>query len=94
MGSLDFVILHGSRDIAVAFIDLTQRVARLGEASQTLLIPHSMPEPLRAAPLEVHQARGRRAPRVQGCPLPRFRRGDAWRADAIAGYRGLKLSGG
>ncbi|MFM0627186.1 ABC transporter ATP-binding protein [Paraburkholderia xenovorans] len=56
VGSLGFSILHGSRDIAVAFVDLTQHVARLGEASQTLLIPHAMPEPTRAAPLEVRRA--------------------------------------
>ncbi|NYH15860.1 ABC transporter ATP-binding protein [Paraburkholderia bryophila] len=56
IGSLGFSILHGSRDIAVAFVDLTQHVARLGEASETLLIPHSMPEPTKAAPLEVRRA--------------------------------------
>jgi len=56
IGSLGFSILHGSRDIAVAFVDLTQHIARLGEAAQTLLVPHSMPEPARAVPLEVHRA--------------------------------------
>lgn len=56
IGSLGFSILHGSRDIAVAFVDLTQHVARLGEASETLLIPHSMPEPTKAAPLDVRRA--------------------------------------
>ncbi|CAB3803080.1 ABC transporter ATP-binding protein [Paraburkholderia fynbosensis] len=56
IGSLGFSILHGSRDIAVAFVDLTQHVARLGEASVTLLTPHSMPEPTKAAPLELGHA--------------------------------------
>ncbi|CAD6528113.1 ABC transporter ATP-binding protein [Paraburkholderia metrosideri] len=56
IGSLGFSILHGSRDIAVAFVDLTQHVARLGEASETLLIPHSMPELTKATPLDVKRA--------------------------------------
>ncbi|ASL47138.1 ATM1-type heavy metal exporter [Burkholderia sp. AD24] len=56
IGSLGFSILHGSRDIAVAFVDLTQHVARLGEASETLLIPHSMAEPTKAVPLDVREA--------------------------------------
>ena len=56
MGSLGFSILHGSRDVAVAFVELTQHFARLGEAAQTLLAPHSMSEPTRAASLEVKEA--------------------------------------
>ncbi|WP_144139697.1 ABC transporter ATP-binding protein [Paraburkholderia sp. BCC1884] len=56
IGSLGFSILHGSRDIAVAFVELTQHVARLGEASETLLIPHAMPEPTKATPLEMRHA--------------------------------------
>ncbi|MEC5409748.1 ABC transporter ATP-binding protein [Paraburkholderia sp. MPAMCS5] len=56
VGSLGFAILHGSRDVAVAFVDLTQHVARLAEASQTLLTPYSMPEAPKAAPLTVHRA--------------------------------------
>nr|WKF59446.1 ATM1-type heavy metal exporter [Paraburkholderia busanensis] len=56
IGSLGFSILHGSRDIAVAFVDLTQHVARLSEASETLLIPHTMPEPTKAAPLDIRRA--------------------------------------
>lgn len=56
IGSLGFSILHGSRDLAVAFVDLTQHVGRLAEASQTLLTPHSMPEVPKAAPLIVREA--------------------------------------
>jgi len=56
VGSLGFSILHGSRDVAVAFVDLTQHVARLAEASQTLLTPYSMPEPPKAIPLAVREA--------------------------------------
>ncbi|HEX7936610.1 MAG TPA: ABC transporter ATP-binding protein [Paraburkholderia sp.] len=56
VGSLGFAILHGSRDVAVAFVDLTQHVARLAEASQTLLTPYSMPEAPKATPLAVQQA--------------------------------------
>jgi ATP-binding cassette subfamily B protein len=56
VGSLGFAILHGSRDVAVAFVDLTQHVARLAEASQTLLTPHAMPEALKAIPLIVREA--------------------------------------
>ena len=54
--SLGFSILHGSRDVAVAFVDLTQYVARLGEATQTLLVPHAMPEVSKAPSLTVNQA--------------------------------------
>ncbi|WP_118184195.1 ABC transporter ATP-binding protein [Paraburkholderia phosphatilytica] len=56
LGSLGFSILHGSRDVAVAMVELTQHVARLGEASRTLLIPHSMPEPARASTLTLAEA--------------------------------------
>ncbi|MDR3098998.1 MAG: ATP-binding cassette domain-containing protein, partial [Paraburkholderia sp.] len=39
-----FTILHGTRDLAVALVDVTQHVARLAEAVQTLLEPHGMPD--------------------------------------------------
>ena len=57
ISSLGFAILHGTRDMAVAFVDLTQHVARLGEASSTLLSPHAMPERADAVPLHVEEAR-------------------------------------
>lgn len=56
ISSLGFSILHGSRDVAVAFVDLTQYVARLGEATRTLLVPQALPEALRASALAVTRA--------------------------------------
>ena len=44
IGSLGFTILHGTRDLAVALVDLTQHVARLEEAIATLLVPHDLPD--------------------------------------------------
>ncbi|WP_428487950.1 ABC transporter ATP-binding protein [Rhodopila sp.] len=37
-------ILHGTRDLAVALVDLTQHVARLEEAIDAVLIPHELPD--------------------------------------------------
>ncbi|MBF3537313.1 ABC transporter ATP-binding protein [Burkholderia pseudomallei] len=44
VSSLGFTILHGTRDLAVALVDVTQHVARLAEAVKTLLEPHGMPD--------------------------------------------------
>ena len=44
ISSLGFTILHGTRDLAVSLVDLTQHVARLDEAIGTLLLPHEMPD--------------------------------------------------
>ncbi|WP_459615459.1 ABC transporter ATP-binding protein [Bordetella sp. 2513F-2] len=52
VSSLGFTILHGTRDLAVALVDVTQHVARLSEAVQTLLQPHSMPDRSDAAELQ------------------------------------------
>ena len=49
--SLAFTILHGTRDLAVALVDLTQYVARLDEAIGTLLTPHELPDRPDARPL-------------------------------------------
>ena len=49
--SLAFGILHGSRDLAVALVDLTQHVARLEEAISTLLMPHDLNDRPEAQPL-------------------------------------------
>jgi ATP-binding cassette subfamily B protein len=49
--SLAFTILHGTRDLAVALVDLTQHVARLEEAIGALLIPHELPDRADAGPL-------------------------------------------
>jgi ATP-binding cassette subfamily B protein len=42
--TLGFTILHGTRDLAVAAVDLIQYLARLKEAIEALLQPHGMPE--------------------------------------------------
>jgi ATP-binding cassette, subfamily B, bacterial len=52
VSSLGFTILHGTRDLAVALVDVTQHVARLAEAVKTLLEPHGMPDHAEAAPLK------------------------------------------
>jgi len=49
--SLSFGILHCTRDLAVALVDLTQHVARLEEAIGSLLIPHELPDRPGARPL-------------------------------------------
>ncbi len=51
MNTLAFGILHGTRDIAVALVDLTQHIARLEEAIGTLLMPHELPDRPNAHPL-------------------------------------------
>ncbi len=38
------MILHGTRDLAVALVETIQHVARLAEALGTLLLPHDMPD--------------------------------------------------
>ncbi len=42
--SLGFTILHSTRDLAVALVDLTQHIARLEEAVDALLVPHGLPD--------------------------------------------------
>ena len=42
--TLGFMILHGTRDLAVALVETIQYVARLAEALGTLLLPHDMPD--------------------------------------------------
>ncbi len=49
--SLGLTILHSTRDLAVALVDLTQQVARLEEAIDTLLVAHEMPDAPGARPL-------------------------------------------
>src|SRR5487761_1870490 len=43
--TLGFTVLHGSRDLAVALVDVTQHMARLSEAIATLLVPHALTDP-------------------------------------------------
>ena len=40
--TLGIAILHATRDLAVALVDVTQHMARLAEAVATLLIPHEL----------------------------------------------------
>ncbi len=42
--ALSFGILHSTRDLAVALVDLTQHVARLEEAIASLLTEHELPD--------------------------------------------------
>ena len=56
--SLAFTILHGTRDLAVSLVDLTQYMARLEEAIGALLLPQELPdhpdaEKLPSGPCEV-----------------------------------------
>lgn len=50
--SLGFTILHGTRDLAVALVDVTQHVARLDEAIASLLTPHDLPDAPSARPAQ------------------------------------------
>ena len=49
--TLGFTVLHATRDLAVALVDVTQHMARLAEAIATLLQPHDLREHPRAVPL-------------------------------------------
>ena len=49
--TLGLSILHATRDLAVALVDVTQHVARLSEAIRTLLVPHELRDHPEAGPL-------------------------------------------
>ena len=49
--TLGISVLHATRDLAVALVDITQHVARLSEALATLLVPHDLRDHPEAAPL-------------------------------------------
>ena len=49
--TLGLSVLHATRDLAVALVDITQHVARLAEAVATLLLPHELRDHPEAAPL-------------------------------------------
>jgi ATP-binding cassette subfamily B protein len=49
--TLGLSILHATRDLAVALVDVTQHVARMSEAIRTLLVPHELRDHPEAAPL-------------------------------------------
>ena len=49
--TLGISVLHATRDLAVALVDVTQHLARFSEALATLLVPHQMCDDPGAAPL-------------------------------------------
>jgi ATP-binding cassette subfamily B protein len=49
--TLGISVLHATRDLAVALVDVTQHYARLSEALATLLVPHELRDHPKAAPL-------------------------------------------
>jgi ATP-binding cassette subfamily B protein len=49
--TLGLSILHATRDLAVALVDVTQHLARLSEALATLLIPHHLSDDPKATSL-------------------------------------------
>jgi len=53
--TLGFVILHATRDLAVALVDVTQHMARLSEAISNLLVPHEISDHPSALPLTRHR---------------------------------------
>ncbi len=55
--SLGITILHGTRDLAVALVELIQHVARLEEAIAALLSPHELPDATDARPLRTGPGR-------------------------------------
>ena len=54
--TLGLAVLHATRDLAVALVDVTQHIARLSEALATLLIRHELRDHPQAAPLVKHGA--------------------------------------
>lgn len=49
--TLGIAVLHATRDLAVALVDITQHIARLSEALTTLLVPHELRDHPEATPL-------------------------------------------
>jgi ATP-binding cassette subfamily B protein len=49
--TLGMSVLHATRDLAVALVDVTQHMARLSEALATLLVPHELRDHPKAKPL-------------------------------------------
>jgi len=54
--TLSFNILHATRDLAVALVDVTQHTARLSEAISTLLLPYKLRDRTDAKRLEPKRA--------------------------------------
>ncbi len=49
--TLALAVLHATRDLAVALVDITQHIARLSEALATILLPHELRDHPEAEPL-------------------------------------------
>jgi ATP-binding cassette subfamily B protein len=49
--TLGFTVLHASRDLAMAIVDLVQHYAKLGDALRVLCLPHEMRDAPNARPL-------------------------------------------
>ncbi|MGB9366016.1 MAG: ABC transporter ATP-binding protein [Xanthobacteraceae bacterium] len=49
--TLGLSVLHATRDLAVALVDVIQHLARLAEALETLLVPHQLRDHPHAVPL-------------------------------------------
>jgi ATP-binding cassette subfamily B protein len=49
--TLGLSVLHATRDLAVALVDVIQHMARLAEALETLLVPHDLRDHPQAIPL-------------------------------------------
>jgi ATP-binding cassette subfamily B protein len=49
--TLGLSILHATRDLAVALVDVTQHLARLSEALATILVPHQLRDHPQARPM-------------------------------------------
>jgi ATP-binding cassette, subfamily B, bacterial len=52
--TLGLSVLHATRDLAVALVDVTQHIARLSEALSTLLAPHQLRDHPEAVSLVKH----------------------------------------
>ena len=68
--TLALSVLHATRDLAVALVDITQHIARLSEALATLLVPHD----LRDHPEADRLGRRRRQRQIRKCPFSVRRR--------------------
>ena len=52
--TLGLSVLHATRDLAVALVDVTKHIARLSEALSTLLVPHQLRDRPEAVSLVKH----------------------------------------
>jgi ATP-binding cassette, subfamily B, bacterial len=56
VSTLGLSVLHATRDLAIALVDVIQHIARLSEALTTLLIPHELQDHPQARPLKAARA--------------------------------------